>query len=66
MALPLLLTDKLGFSELQELEGDYPCETPDSIQGEVMLDGGVEEFTVAGNSSSAAYKIERTGIRGRA
>jgi hypothetical protein len=48
MALPLLLTDKLGFSELQELEGDYPCETPDSIQGEVMLDGGVEEEIYGG------------------
>jgi hypothetical protein len=48
MALPLLLPDKLGFSELQELEGDYPCETPDSIQGEVMLDGGVEEEMYGG------------------
>jgi hypothetical protein len=34
--------------ELQELEGDYPHETPDGIQGKVLFNGGVEEDVYLG------------------
>ena len=32
-----------GILELQALEGGYPCEAPDGIQGKVIFNGKVEE-----------------------